>query len=141
MQPFSCLFVIVCCILRNMKKSRTFPRKQGANIHICRGLFWIEAGGELFLGKGRTILLEGILQTGSICLAAKAMGITYKHAIKFIDSMNSHAAKPLVVIEGNPRNSIASVTAEGKKAIRLYRKYYAEFDKFLRRLEKEIDFS
>lgn len=123
-----------------MKKSKVLLRKTKKNGYICKGLFWIEAGDELFLGKGRTILLEGLLETGSVSKAAISMGITYQHAMKFIDSMNSHAAKPLVLLEGSSRNSIATVTAEGIKAIRLYRKYYAEFDRFLRRIEKSVDF-
>jgi molybdate transport system regulatory protein len=124
-----------------MKKSNLPSIKKNKTAYICKGLFWIEAGEELFFGKGRMLLLEGLLETGSVSQAAKSMGITYKHAIKFIDSMNSHVSKPLVLLDGGARSSIATVTAEGKKTMRLYKKYNAEFNRFLSRLEKDIDFS
>jgi molybdate transport system regulatory protein len=106
----------------------------------CKGLFWIEGPEELFIGKGRVMLLEKIREHGSLAKAARAMGITYRHATEFVESMNRQALKPLVVISGEGRFSRAVITPEGRLAIRFYRKHSERFNKFLRKVEKDIDF-
>jgi|WetSurMetagenome_2_1015567.scaffolds.fasta_scaffold00104_40 molybdate transport system regulatory protein len=104
----------------------------------CRGLFWIDGPEDLFLGKGRVTLLEKIREHGSLAKAARSMGITFRHATEFVDSMNRQATRPLVIISDDGRLGRASLTAEGRLAIRLYRKYSEQFNKFLLRVEKNI---
>jgi molybdate transport system regulatory protein len=121
-----------------MKRLKTDSAKAKPQACSCKGLFWIEGPEELFLGKGRVMLLEKIREHGSLAKAAKSMGITYRHATEFVDSMNRQAVKPLVAISDDGRFGRAKITAEGRMAIRLYRKYTEQFDKFLQRIEKNI---
>jgi len=123
-----------------MKRQNNKKHKAGNKLFACKGLFWVEGQQELFLGKGRVMLLERIREHGSLTKAAKSMGITYRHATEFVDSMNRQAVRPLVIISGNSRYSCAQVTAEGRRAIRLYSSYMEQFNKFLARIEKYIIF-
>jgi molybdate transport system regulatory protein len=121
--------------MKRLKKEVAIPKSKSRE---CRGLFWIEGPEELYLGKGRVMLLEKIGEHGSLAKAAKSMGITFRHASEFVNSMNRQATKPLVVISDDGRSGRAALTAEGRMAIRLYRKYTEQLDKFLQRIERNI---
>jgi molybdate transport system regulatory protein len=93
------------------------------------GRIWIEKDGELFLGLGRVLLLEGIEKHGSIAAAARSMKLGYRTAWMWIDDMNRRALAPLVVKEiGGEKGGGSKLTGEGKKALsqfkRMRRKFY-----------------
>lgn len=82
----------------------------------------IDIDGEKFFGPGPAELLELIGETGSIAKAAKSMGMSYKKAWGLIDSINSRANKPYVVLhKGGENGGGAKVTEPGKKIIAAYK--------------------
>ena len=61
-----------------------------------RSKIWLEMDGEPVFGQGREMLLRLIRKTGSINAAAKGMGIPYRKAWTYIDSMEKRMGFPLV---------------------------------------------
>ena len=106
-----------------------------------RGRVWIDGPEGTFIGWGRVTLLEHIQKQGSITKAAKSMKMAYRHAWDLVDSMNRQSKKPFVeVISGGKGGGGAVVTAEGEKAILLFRKFADDFQRFLVREQKKIHF-
>lgn len=103
-----------------------------------RGRIWIDGKEGTFLGYGRIVLLEMIREHGSIAKAAKSMEMSYRHAWELVDSMNRQARKPLVESStGGKGGGGARLTEAGEKAIKLFRKFYGDFQDFLKH-EEEI---
>ena len=117
------------------KKPSRFSRhpEQG---YAVRGRVWIEKDGELYLGRGRVILLERIGNLGSIAAAARSMRLGYRNAWLWIEAANRLAAVPLVEkTTGGVRGGGARLTEEGRKAIMRYEKLQHEFQKFLEQVQ------
>jgi molybdate transport system regulatory protein len=106
---------------------------------VLRGRIWIDGPEGTFIGWGRVTLLEQIREQGSITQAAKSMEMAYRHAWDLVDSMNRQSKKPFVeVVAGGKGGGGARVTEEGEKAIRLFRKFAADFEAFLKREHKKL---
>jgi len=107
-----------------------------------RGRIWIDGKEGTFLGYGRVVLLERIREHGSITKAAKSMEMSYRHAWELVDSMNRQAAGPLVQLAaGGSGGGGANLTKAGEKAIRLFWKFYEDFQDFLGKEETKLGFS
>lgn len=72
----------------------TGPVRQNMQV---KGRLWVEKNGQTFMSWGRAVLLERIDQTGSVSAAAKSMKMSFSHAWKLVESMNSLADESLVV--------------------------------------------
>ena len=106
-----------------------------------RGRIWINGKQGIFIGYGRVELLEKIREYGSITKAAKSMNMAYRRAWYLVDSMNRSASKPLVITEtGGKGGGGAHLTEEGKKAIKVFRKFHDDFQNFLKHEEKSLMF-
>jgi molybdate transport system regulatory protein len=96
---------------------------------------WLESDNGRFFGPGPVELLERIAETGSISMAAKEMGMSYKKAWGLINELNSQTANPVVIPQaGGEKGGGSTITPEAMELIkyhRLLRKRFAEF------LEKE----
>ncbi len=85
-----------------MPRSRRHPSENAMAAGPAReamqvkGRLWIEKSGETYLSWGRVVLLERIGETGSVSAAAKAMGMSFSHAWRLVESMNALAPAPLV---------------------------------------------
>lgn len=91
--------------------------------YAIKGRIWVEKDGELYLGGGRVMLLERLDKMGSISAAARSMGLGYRNAWLWIDSMNRLALSPLVEkAAGGPGGGYAKLTQAGHDAISLYKK-------------------
>lgn len=102
------------------KPSITRSDEQG---YAIKGRIWVEKDGELYLGGGRIILLERLNKMGSISAAARSMGLGYRNAWLWIDSMNRLSPSPLVEkAAGGPGGGYARLTQAGLNAISLYKK-------------------
>jgi len=78
-----------------------------------RSKIWLEVGGEPVFGKGREELLRLIQKGNSINAAAKAMGIPYRKAWTYIDSMEKRLGFPLVNrCRGGVGGGVSSLTPE-----------------------------
>jgi len=92
-----------------------------------------------FVGRGRIELLRLIGETGSISRAAKAMGMSYKHAWDSVDAMNNLAERPLVQCQAGGRHGGGTaLTAEGHRLIAIYAEAEREHRRFLARLRAGI---
>lgn len=104
-----------------------------------RGRVWIDGPEGTFIGYGRVVLLERIRQCGSITQAAKSMEMAYRHAWDLVDSMNRQADKPFVKLStGGKGGGGAHITEEGEKAVKLFWRFHAAFQEFLKREEKKL---
>lgn len=106
-----------------------------------RGRVWIDGTDGTFLGFGRVVLLERIMEQGSITKAAKSMQMAYRHAWDLVDSMNKQAKRPFVELAtGGKGGGGARVTEEGKRAIKQFRRFHDDLQSFLKREEKKLRF-
>lgn len=107
-----------------------------------RGHIWIDGKEGTFLGYGRIVLLERIREYGSITKAAKSMKMSYRHAWELVDSINKQTPKPFIeTATGGKGGGGTRLTEEAEEAIRLFWKFYADFQDFLAREEKRLHFS
>lgn len=104
-----------------------------------RGRVWIDGPEGTFIGYGRVVLLERIMEHGSITKAAKSMQMAYRHAWDLVDSMNRQSKEPFVELAtGGKGGGGAQVTAAGKDAVRLFKTFYDDFQDFLLREQKKL---
>ena len=104
------------------------------------GNIWIEGKKGAFVGIGRIKLLERVRETGSITEAARSIKMSYRQAWELINSMNKQARKPLVIrLVGGAGGGGTTVTKEGEKVIREYKRLQTRFEKFVEREAKKIE--
>jgi len=107
-----------------------------------RGHIWIDGKEGTFLGYGRIVLLERIREYGSITKAAKSMNMSYRHAWELVDSINKQTPKPFIeTATGGKGGGGTRLTEEAEEAIKLFWKFYADFQDFLVHEEKILHFS
>jgi len=112
-------------------KTRTTPE--------FKGRVWIDGPEGTFIGHGRVVLLERIIEHGSISKAARSMEMAYRHAWDLVDSMNRQSPRPFVELAtGGKGGGGAQVTEEGRKAIKLFWRFHADLQSFLKREEKKL---
>ncbi|MCC7462534.1 MAG: TOBE domain-containing protein [Gammaproteobacteria bacterium] len=99
----------------------------------------LDRGGQRFLANRRIALLEAIGQCGSITAAARRAGLSYKAAWDAVDAMNNLAERPLVVAAvGGARGGGSHLTAEGERAVHLYRLLESGWRGVVGRLQEEM---
>ena len=99
---------------------------------------------EIALGPGKVALLEAIVQTGSIRLAARTLGMSYMRAWTLVRTMNRCFAKPLVrALRGGRAGGRAQLTSEGHEILALYRQLVAASHRagqpFWRKIERRME--
>ncbi len=96
------------------------------------GRLWIECDGQTLLSWKRIDLLECVRDSGSISLAARSMGIAYRHAWELLEDMNQHSRQPLVErVVGGKGGGGTRLTAAGHEAIRRFHAVVQQFNVFL----------
>ena len=104
------------------------------------GRLWIEGRDGTFLGYGRVVLLERIGEHGSISAAARSMSMSYRHAWKLVDSINTQATEPLVEMStGGAGGGGAKLTEAGKQAVDTFWSAHTEFKAFLEQRTAELE--
>jgi molybdate transport system regulatory protein len=141
--PFECNFclptVIPYDILRFMNEKKPPSRTKSASSLAFHGRVWIDGPDGIFFGHGRAVLLERIIEHGSITKAAKSMNMAYRHAWDLVDSMNRQAKEPFVELStGGKGGGGARVTKAGERAIRMFWRFHNDLQSFLKREEKKI---
>ena len=122
-----------------MHKTKPPAKKKTVASPAFRGRVWIDGPEGTFIGFGRVVLLERIMEHGSITRAAKSMQMAYRHAWDLVDSMNRQAGEPFVELStGGKGGGGARVTAAGKKAIMLFRRFSEDLQTFLKREGKKL---
>jgi molybdate transport system regulatory protein len=104
-----------------------------------RGRVWVDGKEGTFIGYGRVVLLERIIEHGSITKAARSMEMSYRHAWDLVDSMNRQAKRPFVELAtGGKGGGGAMVTKDGRKAIEMFLRFHKDLQAFLKREEKKF---
>lgn len=122
-----------------MPKSAHSARKNVKPKPGFRGRVWIDGPEGTFIGYGRVVLLERIIELGSITRAAKSMEMSYRRAWDLVDSMNRQARRPFVELAtGGKGGGGARVTDDGRKAITVFWKFHEDLQAFLKHEEKKL---
>ena len=122
-----------------MHTDKSSSRGKTAPSPVLRGRVWIDGPQGTFIGYGRMVLLERIIEHGSITKAAKSMEMAYRHAWDLVDSMNRQAKRPFVELAtGGRGGGGALVTEDGVRAIKLFRRFHEDLQAFLKREEKKL---
>jgi molybdate transport system regulatory protein len=96
------------------------------------GSLWIECEDERFFGPGRVELLEHIAETGSLNMAAKKMGMSYKKAWEMVNALNAQTARPVVIPRtGGEKGGGSTLTEEAWDLINYHRSLRERFVAFL----------
>ena len=89
--------------------------------------FRVDIGPELGIGPGKIALLEHIGESGSLSGAARTLGMSYRRAWQLLDSLNCRLQEPVTRAQkGGPHGGGSSLTAFGRRLIRVYRAFDAE---------------
>ena len=122
-----------------MHREKSTARKKLVTSAQFRGRVWLDGKEGTFLGYGRVVLLERIREHGSLTKAAKSMQMAYRHAWDLVDSMNRQAKQPFVELTtGGKGGGGARVTEEGEHAIKLFWKFAADFQAFLKQEQGKL---
>jgi molybdate transport system regulatory protein len=82
----------------------------------------LDFAGERFLGPGKIMLLERIMETGSISGAGRRLKMSYRRAWLHVDALNHMFVEPVVVAAmGGVHGGGAEVTAFGRRLVETYR--------------------
>jgi molybdate transport system regulatory protein len=122
-----------------MRAIKQAVRKKPAASPSLGGRVWIDGPDGTFIGYGRVVLLERIMEHGSITRAARSMQMAYRHAWDLVDSMNRQAEEPFVELStGGKGGGGARVTKAGEQAIELFWRFAEDLRTFLKKEEKKI---
>ena len=117
------------------KKPRRFSHHPESG-YTVRGKLYIEKDGELYLGRGRVILLERIDKLGSIAAAARSMQLGYRNAWLWVEATNRLASAPLVEkTVGGKSGGGARLTEEGRRTVVHYRELWNKFTNLLEQMQ------
>jgi molybdenum ABC transporter molybdate-binding protein len=106
------------------------PSSWGVGLRV-----WVERAGQAVLGPGRLELLEGIDRHKSISAAARAIGMSYRHAWVTVQRINEAAGEPLVLAAtGGADGGGARLTPLGQWAVSAFR----DLDRQLRRSAADL---
>ena len=82
----------------------------------------VTCGEEIAVGPGKIDLLEAIRVQGSITMAAKSLGMSYRRAWLLVDEMNRLLRKPVTTsATGGAHGGGCVLTPDGEELVRLYR--------------------
>lgn len=100
---------------------------------------WLEKDGELIFGSGKALILQNIMETGSINKAAKKMNMSYRHAWSYIRSAEKRIAEPLLIkIKGGKNGGGAMLTDYAKDLLKRFAKLEWEVEAYTDKRYKEI---
>ncbi|MDI9846620.1 LysR family transcriptional regulator [Rhodoblastus sp. 17X3] len=97
----------------------------------------------IWIGPGKTALLQGIRETGSISAAGRSIAMSYKRAWYLVEAMNSHFDGPLVVAsKGGRSGGGARLTPLGEEVLAAFHEMEAlaqhAVEPVLRRLQERV---
>jgi molybdate transport system regulatory protein len=122
-----------------MPKSHSPKYTRTKSVPGFHGRVWIDGPEGTFIGHGRVVLLERIMEHGSITKAAKSMQMAYRHAWDLVDSMNRQARVPFVELAtGGKGGGGARVTRAGERAIKVFWRFHKDLQAFLKKEEKKL---
>ena len=83
----------------------------------------VDLGPGCSVGPGKVALLEAIERDGSLSIAARSIGMSYRRAWNLVADLNGSFAKPVVATAvGGSRGGGARVTEQGRALIAAFRR-------------------
>src|SRR5512136_572178 len=114
--------------------------EDGPRIDV-RSKIWLEIDGEAFFGQGREELLRLIQKTESINRAAKLMGIPYRKAWTYIDSMEKRLGFTIVNrLKGGRGGGMSTLTPQAIALLDKFQLLQKGINEVVNRKFKDIDF-
>jgi len=103
------------------------------------GRIWLARDGEALAGRERIALLRALAETGSISAAARALGMSYKHAWDTIEAMNRVAGEALVASSvGGKGGGGARLTPQALTLLETFARAEAEHQRMLESLSRQL---
>ena len=103
------------------------------------GRIWLARDGETLAGRERIALLRALADTGSISAAARALGMSYKHAWDTIEAMNRVAGEALVASSvGGKGGGGARLTTYALELLETFARAEAEHQRMLESLSRQL---
>jgi len=100
---------------------------------------WIEKGGKLVFGSGKSQLLKAIDETGSIKAAADKMGVSFRHAWAHVTAIEKRFGFKLIDrTKGGKGGGGSKLTPRGRELIQKYENLEKEVSRFADRKFREI---
>jgi molybdate transport system regulatory protein len=82
----------------------------------------VDINREPAIGPGKIVLLEAIIETGSISAAARKLDMSYRRAWLLVEDINRRLKQPAVLrTKGGRLGGVSEVTDAGKQLVKLYR--------------------
>lgn len=106
-----------------------------------RSKIWLEINGKPVFGQGRDELLRLIQKCGSINAAAKEMGIPYRKAWTYIDTMEKRLGFPMVTrLKGGAGGGESTLTPQAIALLEKFDFLQKGFNETVNRKFIELDF-
>jgi molybdate transport system regulatory protein len=106
-----------------------------------RSKIWLEIDGAPVFGQGRDTLLRLIQSTGSINAAAKQMGVPYRKAWTYLDTMEKRLGFPLVNrLKGGTGGGSSTLTPQAETLLRKFDLLQQGFNELVNRKFSDLDF-
>lgn len=107
---------------RHDKDPPDSPARTEGTTAQARARVWLVWHGRACLGQGRVALLQQIEAQGSIALAARSLGLSYRAAWKWVKRLNEFGDEPMVMTTaGGSHGGGARLTPTGRAAVSAYR--------------------
>jgi molybdate transport system regulatory protein len=92
-----------------------------------RSKVWFDVGGKRVFGSGLAQILELVRDRGTLRAAARAAGISYRHAWDLLRDAEKRSGRRLFAPHaGGPRGGRSEITPEGRRLLDIYRRVNRE---------------
>lgn len=110
--------------------------KMPVNLYPKVKIWFVNDNNEAILGEGLANLLSAIERHGSILVASKNLGMSYRYALHRISLAEKRLGFKLVKRHrGGVAGGSSELTVEGKKLIVMYEEIEEKMEKFLKTLQ------
>ncbi len=115
------------------------PQNTKASLLQARCKVWLEADGGSLFGTGVAALLLGIQRHGTMTGAARAAGMSYRHAWDLVKSVEAHLEHRLVISQpGGHGGGNTALSPQGVILLRVFRQLQDDVANFTRQRFEEL---
>lgn len=101
---------------------------------------WIEGDGRHLFGRGRAELLETVARDGSIQVAARRMGLSYRRAWTMLRTSEQRLGRSLVEsTRGGAGGGGTRLTEAGRRFLHVFRRIESRFQRLQEEAQVEVD--
>ncbi|MBU1122862.1 MAG: LysR family transcriptional regulator [Candidatus Omnitrophota bacterium] len=101
--------------------------------------FWIEKNNKNIFGKGKSLILKAIEETGSLNKASKKLDISYRRLWSYITYAEKRLGKPLIQkVKGGKDGGGTTLTDYGKELLNKFNVIEKEINIFTEKAFKNV---